>query len=31
MENANFKMETSKLKAPFAWVGGKSKMAKEII
>lgn len=31
MENANFKMKTSTLKAPFAWVGGKSKMAKEII
>lgn len=31
MKNANFKMKTSTLKAPFAWVGGKSKMAKEIV
>lgn len=31
MENANFKMETSKLKPPFAWVGGKSKIAKAIV
>lgn len=31
MENANFKMKTSTLKPPFAWIGGKSKMAKEIV
>lgn len=31
MENANFKMKTSTLKPPFAWIGGKSKLAKEII
>ncbi|TLE14456.1 DNA adenine methylase [Helicobacter apodemus] len=31
MKNANFKMKTSTLKAPFASVGGKSKMAKEIV
>lgn len=31
MENANFKMKTSKIKPPFAWVGGKSKVAKKIV
>ncbi|WDL69799.1 DNA adenine methylase [Helicobacter winghamensis] len=31
MKQANFKMRTSTLKAPFAWIGGKSKMAKEIV
>lgn len=29
--DCNFKMKTSTLKAPFAWIGGKSKMAKEIV
>ncbi len=31
MENANFKMKTSTLKPPFAWIGGKSKIAKAIV
>lgn len=31
MKNANFKMKTSTLKPAFAWVGGKSKIAKQIV